>query len=179
MPLQLLHSEFPYIWGKFDFSFISVERCYRSDYLMPPSLRPSHSPSRVFNGSLGVIFHKTCRHQNEYISGNIEGNRFLKVLKCSRQYLCHNPVFPEVLWVLNLYFSQSVRRREYWMIFRGTGFLVFSRSYDLASPPPHSSVSKLDQRLRKRDYLLTGEGGGGGGGAKSYDLKKAWSSINL
>jgi hypothetical protein len=33
-------------------------------------------------------------------------------------------------------------------------------------------------RLRKRDKLLTESGLGGARGAKSYDRKKAWSSIN-
>jgi hypothetical protein len=31
MTLQLLHSEFPYIWGKFDFLFISVASCPQFD----------------------------------------------------------------------------------------------------------------------------------------------------
>jgi hypothetical protein len=47
-----------------------------------------------------------------------------------------------------------------------------------------SPVSKPDRRHRGRliyiytDNLLTVEGEGGGAGAKSYDSKKAWSSIN-
>jgi hypothetical protein len=44
-------------------------------------------------------------------------------------------------------------------------------------------VSKLDRqhagRRRKRDnFLMGGDGGRGRGGAKSYDHKKAWSSIS-
>jgi hypothetical protein len=67
------------------------------------------------------------------------------------------------------------------MIYRGLGFLpvVSCGSSPTPSPLP---VIKLDRRhigrLRKRDNLLTGDGGGGGGKAKSYDGKKAWSSIN-
>jgi hypothetical protein len=47
-----------------------------------------------------------------------------------------------------------------------------------------SPVSKPDRRHTGRliyiytDNLLTGEGEEGGAGAKSYDSKKAWSSIN-
>ncbi len=59
-------------------------------------------------------------------------------------------------------------------------------SYDLAPrpcPPPFSPVRKLDRRrrgrLRKRLKLLTGDWRKGvGRPAKSYDRKKAWSSIN-
>jgi hypothetical protein len=53
--------------------------------------------------------------------------------------------------------------REYWMVYRGSGFL--SVVWDFALRPPPSSpfpVSKLGRRhtgrLRKRDNLLTGEG---------------------
>ncbi len=60
----------------------------------------------------------------------------------------------------------KVRTREYWMIYRGPGFLILS-----------SPVGKVDWRhtgsLRKVDNLMTW---GGGGGAKSYDSWKAWSS---
>jgi hypothetical protein len=62
------------------------------------------------------------------------------------------------------------------MIYRGPGFLAVV----LFAP---SRVSKLDRRHkgrpRKRDTILTGEGGGEGvKGAKSYDVERAWSSIN-
>ncbi len=67
------------------------------------------------------------------------------------------------------------------MIYRDQAFPL---SYDLApppSPPPRSPINKLGQRhtgrLRKRDNLQTVQGRGGGGGAKSYDSKKAGSSI--
>jgi hypothetical protein len=61
----------------------------------------------------------------------------------------------------------------------------FSPSYDLVpSPPPAPSrVSQLTLFLFpvcRRSCLLSGMGGGGvqeGEGAKSYDGKKAWSSI--
>jgi len=71
--------------------------------------------------------------------------------------------------------DSNQRPVEYWMIYRGPGFLD--------RWPPSPAVSKLDRqrtgRPRKRDNLLTGEKGiGGEGGAKSYDCKKAWSSIH-
>jgi hypothetical protein len=57
------------------------------------------------------------------------------------------------------------------MIYRGQGFL--SR---------HQFVS-LSQSVCRRSSLLTVRGGGGGrrvgGGAKSYDGKKAWTSVTL
>jgi hypothetical protein len=62
------------------------------------------------------------------------------------------------------------------MIYRGPGFLV--PSYDLApsSPLPVSKLSLFPVFL-----CIPGrqERGGGRGGAKSYDSKKARSSINL
>jgi hypothetical protein len=60
---------------------------------------------------------------------------------------------------------------------------AISRTYDLVllPPLPSSPFSKLDRRhtgrLRNRDNLLTWGGGGGEEGGKSYDRKKAWSSI--
>jgi hypothetical protein len=57
----------------------------------------------------------------------------------------------------------------------------FSSSY-FPLPSYPSPVSKLDWRhtgrLRKRDNLMTVEGEGGERRARSYDGKKAWSSIN-
>ncbi len=65
------------------------------------------------------------------------------------------------------------------MIYRKPGFLsvvCFGSSPHPLNPPPTSPVSKLNWRhagsLRKRDNLLTGKG------AKSYQSKKAWSSLN-
>jgi hypothetical protein len=52
---------------------------------------------------------------------------------------------------------------------------AFSRSYDLARPPPSSADSKLD---RRHTTICRRETGEGEGGAKSYDGEKAWSSIN-
>jgi hypothetical protein len=52
----------------------------------------------------------------------------------------------------------------------------------LAHPLPRSLVSRLNRlhtgSLRKRKALLTGEGKGGGRGAKSYNVEKAFPSIN-
>jgi hypothetical protein len=71
--------------------------------------------------------------------------------------------------------------REYWVIYRGPGFLAVVWFGSLPTPFPLLSVYKLVRRrtgrLRKRDKLLTGEGRKGGG-PESYDRKKAWSSIN-
>jgi hypothetical protein len=51
------------------------------------------------------------------------------------------------------------------MIYRGPGFPVLVR------------FDTQEGRLRKRGNLLTEEEGGSGRGAKSFDHKKAWSSI--
>jgi hypothetical protein len=68
---------------------------------------------------------------------------------------------------------------EYWMIYRGPGFLAVVWLGSLPNPPPPlPSVSATgDTRsLRKREYLPTGEGGGGvGRGAESWDSKKTRS----
>ncbi len=62
---------------------------------------------------------------------------------------------------------------EYWMIYRGPGFL---RSYDLAPPPPPlSSASCISFSVGRRSSLQTGDGEGG---AKSYYSEKAWSPLN-
>jgi hypothetical protein len=93
--------------------------------------------------------------------------------------------------------------REYWLIYRGPGFLAFV--WFGSSPNTHSWVdygaesiewfieekavvwfgsftippwSRHRGRLRKRENFLTGEGGRVGRGAKSYDSKKAWFSLN-
>jgi hypothetical protein len=90
--------------------------------------------------------------------------------------------------VFAVIFRTNFRRSIYpesieWFIHKIYRFRVsqaFSRLYDLAPHPPRPPVSKLDPRhtgrLRKRDNLLPGERGGRA--AKSYDRKKAWSSIN-
>ncbi len=76
--------------------------------------------------------------------------------------------------------QEKGRFREYWMIYRGPGFLAVVWIGFIPTP----SVSKLDRRqtarLRKRDNLLTGDRkGGGAGGAKLHDGENVWgSSIN-
>jgi hypothetical protein len=100
---------------------------------------------------------------------NCAGHAFLLFLACmqpcSKRHSCP--------W------ECSPSRREYWMTYRGPRL---SRSGMIWIPPPpplHQSVSSIgdiQQRLRKRDNLLTREGGeraeGVGGGAI------AWSCIN-
>ncbi len=63
--------------------------------------------------------------------------------------------------------TAHVWAKEYWMIYRGTGFLA---TYNLAPPHPFpapSPISKLDRRhtgkVRKRENMLTGEDRGGWG----------------
>jgi hypothetical protein len=69
--------------------------------------------------------------------------------------------------------ASCVSPREF---YRRPGYLV---DVDLAPPPPPPRSCQeprpATHRPRKRISLLTG---GGGEGAKSYDCKKAWSSIN-
>ncbi len=57
---------------------------------------------------------------------------------------------------------------------------AISPSLDLALPPPPSVISTGDtQDDWETETTCRREiGGGGGGGAKSYDVEKAWSSIN-
>jgi hypothetical protein len=76
-------------------------------------------------------------------------------------------------------FTQTISR-EYWMIYRGPGFLAVV--YNSAPHPPLSPLSSpslfLSLPVCRRSSLLTEWGGRGGRGAKSYDLEKAWPSIN-
>ncbi len=60
--------------------------------------------------------------------------------------------------------------REYWLIYRGPGFLAVVWFDSLSPPfPPPFPVSKLSPFLSLPDVR--------GGGAKSYHYEKAWSSI--
>ncbi len=76
--------------------------------------------------------------------------------------------------------SASGQSREYWMIYRGTGFLVavWIGSSRVPTPSPVTAVRKLDrrftERLRKTDNLLTGRGEPN---HQIIDGDKAWSSI--
>ncbi len=75
------------------------------------------------------------------------------------------------------FFCAYSRCREYWMIYRGPGFLAFVW---FGSSPTPSPVSKLflfrGIPVCRRSSLMTGEGGRG---AKSYDRGKTWPSITL
>jgi hypothetical protein len=70
-------------------------------------------------------------------------------------------------------FGTGVLCREYFMIYRGPGFLACTPF----------SVSKLSrrhiERLRKSDNLLTGDGAKGAGVESNHTTtRKLWSSIN-
>jgi hypothetical protein len=72
--------------------------------------------------------------------------------------------------------------REYWIMYRGPGFLALLWFGFSHTPyPPKSPVSMPDRRqagrLRKRATCWR-QRGEGGRGSESYDRKKAWSSIN-
>ncbi len=111
---------------------------------------------------------------------------FLDGQAFSRSYhwlLAYSPNPCGYVSFLHFFFSLSIssslilQGREYWLIYRGPGYLAVV--WFGSSPTP---VSKLDRRhtgrLRKRDNFLTGEGGRGGWPrGKSYDRKEAWSSI--
>ncbi len=69
----------------------------------------------------------------------------------------------------------KVPGREYWMIYRGTGFLTVLGFGSSPSPPPLSWLLSLPVCRR---WSLQTEEGGGGGARSSYNVEKAWSSIN-
>ncbi len=76
--------------------------------------------------------------------------------------------------------------REYWMIYRGPGFIAVvwfgsspNPSPSRPRPPSVSCLVSLSQSSCISPVELTdGRGGRGGGGAKSNDDEKAWSPIN-
>ncbi len=74
--------------------------------------------------------------------------------------------------------GQSLSTREYWLIYRGPGFLSYVQ---LGSSTIPATVSKLSFFLSLPvgcwSNLLTGEGERSVGGAKSYDGEKALSCI--
>jgi hypothetical protein len=67
---------------------------------------------------------------------------------------------------------------EYWLMYRGPGFLVVVLFGSQPTPPALScqQVVALSQSSCVSPAKLA-DGEGGGGGAKSYDGRKAWSSI--
>ncbi len=69
--------------------------------------------------------------------------------------------------------------REYWMIYRGPGFIGvvwFAPAHPL---PPLAFVTGDTQEDRERETTCLWESGEGGGrGAESYNRNQAWSSIN-
>ncbi len=72
--------------------------------------------------------------------------------------------------------------KEYWVIYRGPGFLAVV-IWQLPHPLSPLKVSSTGDtgRLRKGDNLQLADGSGGemvGVGDKFYDGDKAWSSIN-
>jgi hypothetical protein len=69
----------------------------------------------------------------------------------------------------------SVRRREYWMIYRGPGF----RAVVWFGSSPHPSCQQVVALYYYSCVsLVKFTDGWGGGGAKSYDGEKTWSLIN-
>jgi hypothetical protein len=97
---------------------------------------------------------------------------------------------PLWLWPQDLHIREVVGRRggdmlqirEYWMIYRGPGFLAVV--WFGSTPTPTSPVSKVDQRHTtqedwERETIRWRERGKGGGrGAESCDRMKARSVIN-
>ncbi len=77
-------------------------------------------------------------------------------------------------------FLGKEREREYWMIYRGPGFLAVV--WFIPPPPFRQQIACLSQSSCVSPVeLTTGRGGGGGGGArgaKSYHCEKAWPSMN-
>ncbi len=82
----------------------------------------------------------------------------------------------------NAKFGTIVKTSEYWMIYRGPGFLAViwfgSSPTDLPHLPSASCPSfSVFLHVCRRSSLLTWEGGRGWE-AKSNDREKAWPSIN-
>ncbi len=87
------------------------------------------------------------------------------------------------MYILSMVVVHIHTRREYWMIYRGPGFLdvVWFGSSPTLSPLSRQQVVSLSLSSCVSPVNLTDWreiGGFGGGGAKSYEGEKVWSSIN-
>jgi hypothetical protein len=68
--------------------------------------------------------------------------------------------------------AKTEKFREYWMIYRGPGFLVVMGFGSLSNPSPPSQQDVF--HTLSVSFCVRG---GDGQGAKSYDREKAWPSI--
>ncbi len=80
--------------------------------------------------------------------------------------------------VFLIYRCLAVYPREYWMIYRGTGFLAVVWVGSSPPLPPSASCLFLVCRSR-RSSLLTREGGGGRGGANQTNELFAFAQYNI
>ncbi len=101
---------------------------------------------------------------------------FCKVLFCTVVrvlYCLRNVMWVPTGYIIYMYLKErywSEAGREYWMIYRGSGFLAYIW---FGSPSPHFCQQDVSPVCR-----WSGGGGGSGGGTKSYDGEKACPSIN-
>ncbi len=102
------------------------------------------------------------------------------------RYLCNyycDSILGMLYYMEGSMLSSSHHPREYWIIYRGPGFLavVWFGSLLTFSHHPLPSVSCLSYLVWlvcRRSSLLTEGGEGGGRVTKSYNCEKAWPSIN-
>ncbi len=108
-----------------------------------------------------------------YLDQMVSSVRAFLLRSCWPAQLGHPPSHPAALA------GPHFPAREYWMIYRGSGFLAVGwfGSSNLHPPPVSKLYFFLSLPVCHWSSLRTGEGGGGRGGAKSYDSVKAWSSM--